>query len=228
MNMMGNLAGFVSPFLGGVILQHSSHWSFLVFGLRVLPEGWSRFLHETNGWNLYLYTFVISYILARVLLAAAGFAAHAGGGGVARVKEHVRVTIGQMPEWLDRLLRRPARPQLRGMPALRRMKNYSALSGYAYEYFYEGYRDAGGRREYEFTVSGDRKTWFPLRVGVRSDAAEMWEKEHHRRLDDRERYALAKLALFSAFDERPNPQAAQAPIEVTAELAASLLERLEL
>ncbi|MGO9239833.1 MAG: MFS transporter [Bryobacteraceae bacterium] len=64
MNMMGNLAGFVSPFLGGIILQHSSHWSFRVFGLRVLPEGVLKFLHQTNGWNLYLYTFVISYILA--------------------------------------------------------------------------------------------------------------------------------------------------------------------
>jgi hypothetical protein len=108
------------------------------------------------------------------------------------------------------------------------MKNYAALSGYAYEYFYEGYRDAGGRREYTFTVSGDRKTWFPLAVSLCASAAEAWEKEHARRLDDRERYALAKLALFSAFDERPNPGAAQAPVEVTAELAASLLERLEL
>jgi MFS transporter, ACS family, glucarate transporter len=40
MNMMGNFAGFVSPFLGGVILQH------------------------TGSWNLYLYTFVASYALA--------------------------------------------------------------------------------------------------------------------------------------------------------------------
>lgn len=133
-----------------------------------------------------------------------------------------------MAEWLDRVLRRAARPGLRGTPAVRRMKNYAALSGYAYEYFYEGYRDAGGRREYTFTVSGDRKTWFPLAVRLRAGAAEAWEQEHGRSLDDRERYALAKLALFSAFDERPNPGAAQAPVEVTAELAASLLERLEL
>jgi MFS family permease len=40
MNMMGNFAGFVSPFLGGVILQH------------------------TGNWNLYLYTFVVSYFFA--------------------------------------------------------------------------------------------------------------------------------------------------------------------
>jgi MFS family permease len=40
MNMMGNFAGFVSPFLGGVILQH------------------------TGNWNWYLYTFVGSYALA--------------------------------------------------------------------------------------------------------------------------------------------------------------------
>jgi hypothetical protein len=133
-----------------------------------------------------------------------------------------------MAEWFDRVLRRAARPQWRGRPAVRRMKNYAALSGYAYEYFYEGYRDCGGRREYSFTVSGDRKTWFSVGVGLCAGAAEAWEKEHGRRLDDRERYALAKLALFSAFDERPNPGAAQAPVEVTAEAAASLLERLDL
>jgi MFS family permease len=40
MNMMGNLAGFVSPALGGLILQ------------------------RTGNWNLYLYTFVASYVLA--------------------------------------------------------------------------------------------------------------------------------------------------------------------
>ncbi len=133
-----------------------------------------------------------------------------------------------MPRWLDRVLGRPGRPALRGTPAVRRVKHYAALSGYAYEYFYEGYRDAGGRREYAFTVSGDRKKWFPLTVSLCAGAAELWEQEHDRRLDERERYALAKLALFSALDERPNPRAAQAPIEVAAELAASLLERLEL
>lgn len=133
-----------------------------------------------------------------------------------------------MPRWLDRVLRRAARPALRGTPMVRRMKNYAALSGYAYEYFYEGYRDADKRREYRFTVSGDRKTWFPLAVWLCAGAAEAWEKEHGRRLDDRERYAVAKLALFSAFDERPNPQAARAPVEVTVEAPARLLERLEL
>ncbi|MGD0000484.1 MAG: hypothetical protein ABSE21_10325 [Bryobacteraceae bacterium] len=132
-----------------------------------------------------------------------------------------------MPRWLDRVLRRAA-PELRGAPAVRRMKNYAALSGYAYEYFYEGYRDLDKRREYRFTVSGDRKTWFPLAVWLCAGSAEAWEQEHDRRLDDRERYAVAKLALFSAFDERPNPEAARAPVEVTAAAAARLLERLEL
>jgi len=132
-----------------------------------------------------------------------------------------------MAEWLDRVLGRGA-PNLRGTPAVRRMKNYAALSGYAYEYYYEGYRDTRGRREYAFTVSGDRKTWFPLVVRLGAGVAETWEREHGRRLEDRERYALAKLALFSAFDDRPNPEAARTPVEVTAELARSLFQRLEL
>jgi len=132
-----------------------------------------------------------------------------------------------MAEWLDKLLGRGA-PKLRGTPVVRRLKHYAALSGYAYEYYYEGYRDTGGRREYAFTVSGDRKTWFPLVVRLSNGAAGAWEREHGRRLEDRERYALAKLALFSAFDERPNPEAARAAVDVTASAAEALLVRLEL
>jgi MFS family permease len=66
MNMMGNFAGFVSPFLGGVILQRSAHWDLLRWGW--LPEFIAspaqEFLHNAGGWNLYLYTFVASYLLA--------------------------------------------------------------------------------------------------------------------------------------------------------------------
>ena len=59
---------------------------------------------------------------------------------------------------------------LTGAPAVRRMKSYSAQSGYVYQYFYEGQRPfrSGGESgiEYVFTVSADRKTFHPVSVLV--------------------------------------------------------------
>jgi hypothetical protein len=98
---------------------------------------------------------------------------------------------------------------LTGAPAVRRMKTYSAQSGYVYQYFYEGHRsfDAGGERELEFVfqVSADRKTWSDLSVLVGASAVGDWEKAHARELSPTERYAMAKMALFQAFDEREGP-----------------------
>jgi hypothetical protein len=65
MNMMGNFAGFTSPFVGGIIVQHSKSW--------VLPAafgaGAQSWLHNAGGWNLYLYTFVVSYALGALCWA---------------------------------------------------------------------------------------------------------------------------------------------------------------
>ena len=58
---------------------------------------------------------------------------------------------------------------LSGAPAIRRMKTYSAQSGYVYQYFYEGQRPlrgAEGGTEFVFSVSADRKTWHPVSVLV--------------------------------------------------------------
>ncbi len=109
---------------------------------------------------------------------------------------------------------------LRGVPVVRRQKNYSAESGYAYEYFYEGLRDSGGVREYVFTVSGDRKTWFPLSVYVPDNAVQ--------NLTGNERYAVAKMALFTAFDERESPAAMREAVRVAAGQVEELLGRLGL
>jgi hypothetical protein len=101
---------------------------------------------------------------------------------------------------------RPADPEpLRGVPAMRRIKNYAAASGYAYEYFFEGYRDHASAREYCFTLSGDRKTWRPFALTLPAAALEPWERGHSRKLADNERYAIAKTALFEAFDRIESP-----------------------
>ncbi|MGC8884192.1 MAG: hypothetical protein ACP5UT_15265 [Bryobacteraceae bacterium] len=128
--------------------------------------------------------------------------------------------------WWRRLFRRAAPAPLRGTPTVRRQKNYSAATGYAYEYFYEGFRDEGGCRRHYFTVSADRKTWFELEVAVEDRAIEAWAARHGRPLADNERYAIAKMALFEAFDERPRPDGMQAPVRVDAAAAERLLARL--
>lgn len=132
-------------------------------------------------------------------------------------------------KWLRGLISRekPAAPvPLRGVPAIRRQKNYLAMSGYAYEYFYEGLRDLPERREHVFTVSGDRKTWFEVEVRVPDASVKAWQAAHGRALADNERYAIAKMALFEAFDTRENPQLMQAPVEVPAGQVEVLLGRL--
>ncbi len=129
-------------------------------------------------------------------------------------------------KWLGRLLGRREPSPMRGAPAVRRKKNYSAASGYAYEYFFEGYREEGGWRRYLFTVSADRKAWFGLEVALNDRAMEAWAQRHGRRLADNERYALAKMALFEAFDERPGPEAMRVAVRVGESEAERLLERL--
>jgi len=102
-----------------------------------------------------------------------------------------------------------SRSPLSGAPAVRRMKTYSAQSGYVYQYFYEGHRefDAGGERgtEFVFHISADRKTWTDLSVLVSASAIQTWEQANTRELSANEHYAIAKMALFQAFDERPGP-----------------------
>jgi hypothetical protein len=99
---------------------------------------------------------------------------------------------------------------LTGAPAVRRQKTYSAQSGYVYQYYYEGRRpyarasDSG--TEYVFDVSADRKTSFAASVLVSDGAVAQWEARHGRALTSTDRYAIAKMSLFQAFDERARPE----------------------
>jgi hypothetical protein len=113
---------------------------------------------------------------------------------------------------------------LSGTPAVRRMKTYSAQSGYVYQYYYEGHRGA----TFVFSVSADRKTWSAVTVAVRDRALESWEQAHARELSDTERYAVAKMALFQAFDEPPTPAGMRAPVEVRPADVEAIIETLGL
>jgi len=121
--------------------------------------------------------------------------------------------------WLQRLIGRGPAP-LTGAPAIRRQKTYSAQSGYVYQYFYEGYRPAGDATEYVFNVSADRKSSFPVSVLI--------PRELGRELGSTERYAIAKMALFAAFDEREAPEQMRQPVNVEAAAVTEILGRLGL
>jgi hypothetical protein len=106
---------------------------------------------------------------------------------------------------------------LSGAPAVRRQKTYSAQSGYVYQYFYKGHRPMSSQRgtEFVFNVSSDRKTSAQVSVFLSDDAMLSWQQESGRTLSATERYAIAKMALFQAFDERETPEAARAAVEVS-------------
>lgn len=119
---------------------------------------------------------------------------------------------------------------LTGAPAVRRQKTYSAQSGYVYQYFYEGQRptspDPG--TEYVFDVSADRKTSSPVSVFVSTDALDSWQSENGRTLSGAERYAIAKMALFQAFDERATPQQMGGAVHLTPAAVRAILQTLDI
>jgi len=127
-----------------------------------------------------------------------------------------------------RWFRKPA--PLTGAPPVRRQKAYSAQSGYVYQYFYQGHRAAPHERgaEYVFDVSADRKASTPVSVFLADEAVESWQNESGRALSATEQYAIAKMALFQAFDERENPEAVQQPVRVGAAEVSAILATLNI
>ncbi len=129
--------------------------------------------------------------------------------------------------WLRKLGNREA-PPLAGAPRVRRVKTYSAASGYVYQYFYEGLRPSRRGVEYVFQASGDRRSYSPVAVFLPDAAVDSWQRERERELSSSERYAVAKLTLFQAFDERPGPAEMRDPVRVRPEDLRAVAERLGL
>jgi hypothetical protein len=111
------------------------------------------------------------------------------------------------------------------------MKTYSAQSGYVYQYYYEGRRDLPSSdpgAEFVFSISADRKIWKPTSVHVSRAALLAWEQPHARELSSTEHYAIAKMALFQAFDERAEPAQLEAEVHVRAADVETIIETLGL
>jgi hypothetical protein len=101
-----------------------------------------------------------------------------------------------------------------------------------YQYFYDGTRPfaSGGESgsEFVFTFSADRKTSHPVSVLVSETAIAAWEQSHGRELSTTERYAIAKMALFQAFDERTTPELMKQDVRVRAADVTGILDTLGL
>ena len=119
---------------------------------------------------------------------------------------------------------------LEGAPAVRRQKTYQSQTGYVYQYYFEGSRPAssmlGGGYEFVFRVTADRKTEFPVSIHVGQKGIDAWQKLHGRELLSKERYAVAKLALFEAFDLSPDPTTLRLPVHADAVSVEKFLARL--
>ena len=114
--------------------------------------------------------------------------------------------------------------------AVRRIKSYSAASGYVYQYCFFGVNripfEGNPAGEFIYAVSSDRKTTFPLRIVVLQSALDTWARTNGRALTSSEEYAVAKMRLFLAFDEGAVPPGSQAAAEVPLLVDESNLESL--
>ena len=131
-------------------------------------------------------------------------------------------------DWLGKKREVP----LSGAPEVRRQKTYSGESGYVYQYYYEGRRpakrDGAPGTEHVFNVSADRKTSFPVSVFLSDAVLAEWQRSHQRELGASERYAIAKLTLFQAFDRRESPAAMQDEVRVEPADVISILTTLDI
>jgi hypothetical protein len=102
---------------------------------------------------------------------------------------------------------KPASPQ---EPAPKRLKIYSAQSGYVYEYYFLDMKErrrlfGGSDFLYRYHVTTNRKDFAIVEIIVEDKALRKWKQSSKRELAEMERYAAAKMGLFRALDECPEP-----------------------
>jgi len=115
---------------------------------------------------------------------------------------------------------------------LRRLKTYTGQTGYVYQYYFVGKREALPESsdvpatEFIFDVSSDRKLTYSVSVFLPRDAAQVWSARHGRPITDAEQYASAKMRLLRAFDEVENMLAEGRQLTVTSDLLEEVLAEL--
>ncbi len=112
---------------------------------------------------------------------------------------------------------------------VRRLKTYTGLQGYVYQYYFVGKRPAAGSletTEYIFDVTSDRKLTYSVSILLPNSVLLDWAKTHGRALGDSEQYAAVKLRLFRAFDEVEDLQADGRQLPVDAAFLGEALTSL--
>ena len=117
---------------------------------------------------------------------------------------------------------------------VRRVKTYTAESGYVYQYYFVGRRGAlpgepeRPATEYVFDVSADRKTTYAVSVFLKPEALAAWAAARQRPLSATEQYAAAKMRLLRGFDEIADLRAHPRRLRVDAANIEDLLSPLGL
>jgi hypothetical protein len=114
--------------------------------------------------------------------------------------------------------------------ATRRLKTYTAQTGYVYTYYFVGKRRALASEapsvEYIFDVSADRKTTFAVSVFMMDEAPASWAQTHGRALNEAEEYAAAKMRLLQGLDEIDDVMGEGRRLSIDAEALEELLSGL--
>ena len=114
----------------------------------------------------------------------------------------------------------------------RRMKAYTGQTGYVYQYYFVGKREAlpedpeAPATEFIFDATADRKTMFSVSIFLKRSAADAWSAAHGRALTEPEQYAAAKLRLFQGFDEIPDMREHGRRLALAGDAILPLLEEL--
>jgi len=101
---------------------------------------------------------------------------------------------------------------LRGAPAHARTKTYSAETGFVYQYVYRGYRLLPDSIEFVFEASRSRNQSLAINIRLCDSALAECARQVGRELLTNERYAIAKMTLFAAFDEYPDTAQLSVPL----------------
>jgi hypothetical protein len=117
---------------------------------------------------------------------------------------------------------------------VRRLKTYGAETGYVYEYYFVGRREAlagdpeAPANEYVFDVTVAGGAVFAISVFLRADALAAWASSHGRALTEAEQYAAAKVRLLQDLDEIETPANRARRATITPENVEELLAGLGL
>ena len=151
---------------------------------------------------------------------------------VRRARSRVRAILIARRKTVDMAVFGLNNPSMPRPEAVRRVKSYSAATGYVYQYyFYEvekTRRGSSSGTEYVYMVSVDRQRVFPVRIFVRKDALEKWSARTGQQLTGTEEYAVAKMRLFQAFDEIEGLAAKTSDLAVDDSNLETLLSQLDI